>query len=249
VGGGGGITSTGGIVGLRRPTTGALMDPDDSALGGGSIERWSAGAGAVNILGEPYVDLERADAAIELARVKLADADCRIIRAAGYVKVVEDALRKATGGRNADLEAELSRARDDLAEAERHKTESEAEQRLADALRRRAVYIKDQRDDRQERSTFRKVAFWQHGATYLLYFVMLMNVFITTFGISTGPTPLGVATVGTPSTVSTTVSGLGRGVMGYGQGQQRLGTIVPTLVLATSTVSYKRNDSDSMVAL
>jgi len=32
--------------------------------------------------------------------------------------------------------------------------------------------------------TFRKVSLWQHAATYLLYFVMLMNVFVTTFGIS-----------------------------------------------------------------
>ena len=31
-----------------------------------------------------------------------------------------------------------------------------------------------------------RVSYWQHMATYLLYFVMLLNVFITTFGISTG---------------------------------------------------------------
>jgi len=30
------------------------------------------------------------------------------------------------------------------------------------------------------------VSLWQHAATYLLYFVMLMNVFVTTFGISGG---------------------------------------------------------------
>ena len=30
------------------------------------------------------------------------------------------------------------------------------------------------------------MSLWQHAATYLLYFVMLMNVFVTTFGISGG---------------------------------------------------------------
>ena len=46
--------------------------------------------------------------------------------------------------------------------------------------------VQEQYEDRQERMAFRKVSFWQHMATYLLYFVMLMNVFITTFGISGG---------------------------------------------------------------
>ena len=164
-------------AGARRPLT--ILDLDD--IGG------AGGGGASDRLTEPHVDLERADASIELARVKTADADVRIVRSAGYVRVVEDALRKTTAGRNADLEAELARARDDLAAAQREKAESEAEQRLAEAQRHRAVYIKERRDELQERATFRKVSFWQHGATYLLYFVMLMNVFITTFGITAGP--------------------------------------------------------------
>ena len=167
-----GQTAQSSSAGVRRPLT--ILDLDERGSG---PER----------LVEPYVDLERADAAIELARVKSADADVRIVRAAGYVRVVEDALRKTTSGRNADLEAELSRARDDLSAAQREKAESEAEQRLAEAQRHRAVFVKEQRDELQERATFRKVSFWQHGATYLLYFVMLMNVFITTFGITAGP--------------------------------------------------------------
>ncbi len=39
---------------------------------------------------------------------------------------------------------------------------------------------------REERVVYRKGTFWQHCATYLLYFIGLMNVFITTFGISGG---------------------------------------------------------------
>ncbi len=41
-------------------------------------------------------------------------------------------------------------------------------------------------DCREERVVYRKGTFWQHCATYLLYFIGLMNVFITTFGISGG---------------------------------------------------------------
>jgi len=171
-----GQTGQSSSAGARRPLT--ILDLDENGGGAGT------GGGGTS---EPYVDLERADASIELARVKSADADVRIVRMAGYVRVVEDALRKTTAGRNADLEAELARARDDLAAAQREKAESEAEQRLAEAQRHRAVYVKERRDELQERSTFRKVSFWQHGATYLLYFVMLMNVFITTFGITAGP--------------------------------------------------------------
>jgi len=184
-------------AGARRPLT--VLDVDDSGLGSGG-----GGSGAL----EPFIDLERADAAIELARVKAADADVRIVRAAGYVRVVEDAVRKTTttaattagprGGHGSagDFEAELGRARDDLAAAEREKAESEAERRLAEAQRHRAVYVRERRDELQERTTFRRVSFWQHGATYLLYFVMLMNVFITTFGITTGPPPGTAAAAG-----------------------------------------------------
>jgi len=177
-----GQTAQSSSAGARRPLT--ILDLDGSGGGGGGVR--GGGGGSERLL-EPFIDLERADASIELARVKSADADVRIVRASGYVRVVEDALRKTTAGRNADLEAELARARDDLSAAQREKAESEAEQRLAEAQRHRAVFVKERRDELQERATFRKVSFWQHGATYLLYFVMLMNVFITTFGITAGP--------------------------------------------------------------
>ena len=108
----------------------------------------------------------------------------KIARAANYIKLVEDALKKTPG--NAEMEAELQRARDEHAGAIREKEEAEAEQKLSEAQQSHAFFMKEQDEDRQERLTFRKVSFWQHMATYLLYFVMLLNVFITTFGISTG---------------------------------------------------------------
>jgi len=151
-------------------------EPDDDWTAGGSrpARRYESEGGV----------LDRADTGIESARVKLASAEVRIVRAANYARVVEDALRRTPG--NAELEEELGRSRDELAAARRDKDELEAEQRLAEALQRRAFYAKEQREDRRERATFGRISTWQHAATYLLYFVMLMNVFITTFGISGG---------------------------------------------------------------
>jgi len=116
---------------------------------------------------------------------QVADAEVRIVRASNYVRVVEEALRKTPGG-NVELEEELGRARDELASATRQREEGEAEQRLADALLQRSFGVREHAEDQLERLTFRKVSLWQHAATYLLYFVMLMNVFVTTFGISGG---------------------------------------------------------------
>jgi len=133
---------------------------------------------------ESLVDLERADCNIEFTRIKLADANVKIARASNYVKVVEEAVKKTPG--NAEMEEELVRAKEDLSSAVREKEEADAEQKLAEAQQHHAFFLKEQYEDRQERFTFRKVSFWQHMATYLLYFVMLLNVFITTFGISSG---------------------------------------------------------------
>jgi len=107
------------------------------------------------------------------------------VRASNYVRVVEEALRKTPGG-NVELEEELGRARDELASATRQREEGEAEQRLADALLQRSFGVREHAEDQLERLTFRKISLWQHTATYLLYFIMLMNVFVTTFGISGG---------------------------------------------------------------
>lgn len=98
--------------------------------------------------------------------------------------MVEEAAKKSPG--NVDLDDEVTRAREDLCAALREKEEAEAEQKLSEAQQHHAFFVKEQHEDRQERMTFRRVSFWQHMATYLLYFVMLLNVFITTFGISSG---------------------------------------------------------------
>lgn len=133
---------------------------------------------------ETLLDLERVDCNIELARIKVADAAVKIARAANYIKVVEEATKKTPG--SAEMDEELGRAREEHVSAVREREEAEAELRLAEAHQSHAFFVKEQEEDRQERVTFRKVSFWQHVVTYLLYFVMLLNVFITTFGISAG---------------------------------------------------------------
>jgi len=133
------------------------------------------------------------------------------------VQVVEEALKKSPG--NAELEGELARAREDLSMATREKDEAEAEQKLSEAQQHHAFFVKEQHEDRQERFTFRKVSFWQHMATYLLYFVMLLNVFITTFGISSGGSAhheLGGG--GGASTGPSSISSAGSGAMATASG-------------------------------
>ena len=49
-----------------------------------------------------------------------------------------------------------------------------------------AIVAHEQWEDREERTVFKTVTFWQHLTTYLLYFICLMNIFITAFGIYGG---------------------------------------------------------------
>lgn len=131
------------------------------------------------------MELERADVLLEAARIKSADAEVRIVRATNYICMVEKASR-TTSGRSTELGPDLERAKTDLEMATNDKREAEAEKKLAEARQFRAFFVREQFEDQQERSTFRKMSFWQHAATYLLYFILLMNIFITTFGISGG---------------------------------------------------------------
>ncbi len=133
---------------------------------------------------DTIIDIEKADSNIEIAKIKAADADVKIVRGKNYIKVVEDALKKSPG--NQDLEEELGKAREELNVASRERDEAEAEQKLSEAQQHHAFYVKEQWEDHEERVVFNKGTFWQHSATYLLYLIGIMNIFITTFGISGG---------------------------------------------------------------
>lgn len=156
-------------------------DPEMGSVGccGGGGSGW---AESERSLTGPVIDIERADGKIEEARIKAAEADLRIVRGSGYLQRIEESAR--SGG--ADIQEELVRARDQLERARQEKMQAEAERKLAETQQYQAFFERELREDKQERITFRKVSLWQHAATYLLYFIMLMNIFITTFGISGG---------------------------------------------------------------
>lgn len=186
VGGGTGIAAGAPVgTGAERSEVNLPLQPEMDVDDDWGIHELGTGGGrrSHRLQSEGFV-LDRADTGIEASRVKVAACEVRIVRAGNYVRVVEEALRRSPG--SAELEEELGRAREELAAARREKDELEAEQRLAEATQRRAFFAKEQREDRRERTTFRRMSRWQHAATYLLYFVMLMNVFVTTFGISGG---------------------------------------------------------------
>jgi len=130
-------------------------------------------------------DLERADE-IETSRIKAADAELRIVRVGNYIRTLEEAVKRATdsGGQTAGLNDELATLRAEYEAATGVKKEADAERRAAEERQYHAFYARELAAARRERVTFRKLSRWQHAATYLLYFVMLMNIFVTTFGIS-----------------------------------------------------------------
>jgi len=131
-------------------------------------------------------DLERADVEIETARIKAAESELRIVRVGNYIRTLEEAARRATdsAGQTSGLNEELAALRAEHEAATAVKKEADAERRAAEARQSHAFYARELAAARRERVTFRKLSRWQHAATYLLYFVMLMNIFVTTFGIS-----------------------------------------------------------------
>jgi len=55
---------------------------------------------------------------------------------------------------------------------------------LTDAAQQRALDIIDQMNSRRDTKVFILVSFWKNITMYIIYFVILMNIFIVTFGIS-----------------------------------------------------------------
>lgn len=65
----------------------------------------------------------------------------------------------------------------------RQKETIEAELAALEARRQRAVAGLRAAEQVEERAVFRAIMCWQHFTMYVLYFVCLMNIFITAFGI------------------------------------------------------------------
>jgi len=172
------------------PEAGMMDDEEDDVGCCGYPSPTAAYRNAASI-----ADLERADVEIETARIRGAEAELCIVRVGNYVRTLEEAVKRATdsGCQAAGLNEELSTLRTELEVATGVKKEADAERRAAQARQYHAFYARELAAARRERVTFRKLSRWQHAATYLLYFVMLMNIFVTTFGISGSAQDLFVA--------------------------------------------------------
>lgn len=205
IGSGSGVSAS--LQGLKAPT--AVPEPtaedEEEDMGlwccGGGPDQWQLPHRSE---ASTMMELEQADAQIEAARIKAADAELRIVRSANYMRVLEEAIRRGGGGSSGAsgasahqqqqqqidqqqqhaLEEDLAQMQAEHAAAVSDKREAEVERQMAEARQRHAFYARETATERRERITFRKLSRWQHAATYLLYFVMLMNVFVTTFGIS-----------------------------------------------------------------
>jgi len=172
------------------PEIGMIDDEEDDVGCCGYPSPTAANRNAASI-----ADLERADVEIETARIRAAEAELRIVRVGNYIRTLDEAVKRATdsGGQTAGLNDELAALRVEHEEASMVKKEADAERRAAEARQYHAFYARELAAARRERITFRKLSRWQHAATYLLYFVMLMNIFVTTFGISGSAQDLFVA--------------------------------------------------------
>lgn len=129
-------------------------------------------------------EVERLDASIEMALIQIADSELKTSQVSSYVRVLEEALQKSPG--NAGLREELARAKSDLSTTGREKEETEARRRATEAQLNRALVVRRRDEECAALEAFQRVCYWQRIATYALYVVMVMNIFVTTFGISGG---------------------------------------------------------------
>ena len=134
--------------------------------------------------------------------VRVADIDFRIARARGRVDSLEGATKRGGGeedGATSSGGKELEEARRELVVALRMRDDAETDRKLAElrdrrnAQRdRRNAQLAELRDSHRHATLFVRVAAWQNVVTYLVYnvvtylvyVIMLLNVIITTFGMS-----------------------------------------------------------------
>jgi len=118
-------------------------------------------------------------------------------------------------GLSSDTRAPLAAHHNDIADDDseiaacrRQKEAIEAELISLEARRQRVVAAQKGAENTEEKAMFRAVMFWQQFTMYVLYFVCLMNIFITAFGIYN-------STISTNSSSSTS-SGVGSHGTGAG---------------------------------
>lgn len=133
-------------------------------------------------LDDSEMGVEKTEVFLEVTRMRLADMELSIVRTANYVGTLESVVRRCPN--ISVLTEELERKRNELKTAIVERDETETERRKAETKLQRTLLVERQAREQNAMAIFRTVSCWQRTATYLLYFVMLMNVFITAFCIS-----------------------------------------------------------------
>jgi len=122
--------------------------------------------------------------------VRVADIDFRIARARGRVDSLEGAAKRSgdvsdvTASTSTSTAKQLEDARRELVAALRMRDDAETDRKLAEMRDRRNAQLAELRDSHRHATLFVRVAAWQNVVTYLVYVIMLLNVIITTFGMS-----------------------------------------------------------------
>jgi len=121
--------------------------------------------------------------------VRVADIDYRITRARSRVDSLEGAAKRSGDVSDGSTSVtttvkELEEARRDLVAALRLRDDAETDRKLAEMRDRRNAQLAELRDSHRHATLFVRVAAWQNVVTYLVYVIMLLNVIITTFGMS-----------------------------------------------------------------
>jgi len=184
--------------GGRTPATARLNEEASGQMGVGCCADVLSGASrggneAAWNVSSYRVEMVTADDRFQTARIRVVDAEYTMTRIRNQIHLMEaaSAPRVTTTSQqspavNNELTEDINNARANLAAAMHLKVEAEADMREAEASGSKAFAEREFREELKEETTFRTLSLWQHAATYLLWFVMLMNVFITTFGISGG---------------------------------------------------------------
>lgn len=129
------------------------------------------------------MSVERNRLSFEQAKVKLTNAVTNVLRLTSDVEKLESDAKKQPN--NSDIEKELASMRDSLQAAKREKDQADTEVQFADSRHKQALLLADEIDEKEEMATFKKIRWWQQLGLYMLYFITLMNVFVTAIGIST----------------------------------------------------------------
>ena len=134
---------------------------------------------------QPIIALDEFDQSYESACMTLADCEVRLTRARARSEDLEKQAMKNPSSA-VELTADLARWRREVDDIIRQREEAETQKRLCRLQRSRTQCEAERLDYQRHLVIFSTVARWQHLSTYLLYLTLIMNVVITTFGISGG---------------------------------------------------------------